>query len=130
MRIAIFSDSLAPRVDGIAVAVQHLTAGLVDLGHEVVLVGPGECAVPGSHFVRLAAVPTPVDGYPLAIIRRRRVDQILKRFQPELVSVHTIGPTGMLGFSLARRHRAPVLFSWHTDIESTAGPIGSPGSWP
>ena len=74
--------------------------------------------MPGSHFVRLASFPTPVDGYPLAIIRRRRVDQILKRFQPELVSVHTIGPTGMLGFSLARQHRAPVLFSWHTDIES------------
>jgi 1,2-diacylglycerol 3-alpha-glucosyltransferase len=118
LRIAIFSDSLSPRVDGIAVAVQHLAGGLVERGHDVLLVGPGESVLPGAAFLRLASIPTPVDGYPLAIIRRARVEQELTRFRPTLVSVHTIGPTGLLGFSLAQRHRVQMLFSWHTDFES------------
>ena len=120
MRVAVISDSLPPRVDGIAVVVTHLVAGLVRHGHDVLLIGPGAKTSSGVRSVCLPAVRTPFDGYPLSLPWRRRVNRALESFRPEVISIQTIGPVAILGLSWAARYGIRVLFHWHTDFESYA----------
>lgn len=117
MRVAIFSDSLPPRLDGIAVAVQQLAVSLVESGHQVLIVGPGDPLAGGIPVLHLPSVPTPLDGYRLAVPLRSRMSRVLRRFGPDVVSAQTVGPIGLIGLSLARRQGVPALFSWHTDFE-------------
>ena len=118
MRIAIFSDSLPPRLDGIAVAVQQLAVGLVRAGHQVLLIGPGENVAEGAQFLRLPSIRTPFDGYRLAVPIRSNMDRTLQLFRPDVVSAQTVGPVGLRGLALAREQGVPSLFSWHTDFET------------
>ena len=121
MRIAIFSDSLPPRVDGIAVAVQQLTIGLIRSGHEVLLVGPGRDlahAAETAQLLRLPSFPTLFDGYPFTVPLRLSMRRALQQFRPDVVSAQTAGPIGLIGLSLARQLCVPSLFSWHTDFEA------------
>jgi 1,2-diacylglycerol 3-alpha-glucosyltransferase len=97
--------------------VQQLVKGLVESGHQVLLIGPGENVVGGAQFLRLTAITTSLDGYPLAIPCPASVDRALQRFRPEVISAHTIAPAGLLGLALAHRHGIPAIFSWHTDFE-------------
>ena len=48
------------------------------------------------------------------------VDEVLKRFQPDLI--HITGPSevGVLGAWMARRHRLPLAASWHTNVHEYA----------
>ena len=125
-----FSDSLPPRIDGIAVVVRHLVDGLIQQGHEVLLIGPGgelglSCAagsggIGGLRIVRLPSFITPLDGYPLTLPLRGKVARALAGFRPEVISVQTVGPVALLGLNWAARHRIRALVSWHTDFEAYA----------
>ena len=129
MRIAIFSDSLPPRVDGIAVAVRHLASGLVRSGHQVLLVGPGAkpgramrlppsgFGLDGVQFLSLPSITTGFDGYPFTVPLRAKMNRALLDFRPNVVSSQTVGPIGLTGLSLANRIGAATLFTWHTDFE-------------
>jgi 1,2-diacylglycerol 3-alpha-glucosyltransferase len=127
VRVAVFSDSLPPRIDGIAVVVRHLVDGLIQQGHEVLLIGPGgelgRSGAPGPDGLRVVRLPsfaTPLDGYPLTLPRRRTIARALAAFRPEVISIQTVGPVALLGLNWAARNRTRTLVSWHTDFEAYA----------
>jgi glycosyltransferase involved in cell wall biosynthesis len=127
VRVAVFSDSLPPRIDGIAVVVRHLVDGLIQQGHEVLLIGPGGelgrggmAAPAGLEVVRLPSFVTPLDGYPLTLPRRAKIARALAAFAPEVISIQTVGPVALLGLNWAAAHRVRTLVSWHTDFEAYA----------
>ncbi len=124
---------------------------LVRQGHEVLLIGPGNKGVNPetgpqqavSHnstdrellsrirTVGLPSIRTPFDGYPLAIPRRPVASRSLEEFQPDVISIQTVGPVAFLGLSLADRHDVNSILSWHTDFETYTRtyPIGRALAW-
>jgi phosphatidylinositol alpha 1,6-mannosyltransferase len=122
LRIAYFTESLYPHVDGVSRTLARLFATLETRGVEFVVFSP---FVPGtevswSHRVR----PTRFLKFPLypdyrvSLPGGRRVPRILDEFRPTLV--HVVSPTPMASWAqrLARRRGLPVVSSFHTHFVS------------
>lgn len=135
MRIAIFTETFLPKIDGVVsvlcLALQHLR----DKGHEVLLFGPPDMPeqYAGHRLVRTGGprfwlYPELRINLPSANIVRE-----LRAFQPDVV--HVVNPAflGPTGIALARLFDLPLVASAHMDIPSYTthyvGAWGVPIAW-
>jgi glycosyltransferase involved in cell wall biosynthesis len=91
MKLALITDAWRPQVNGVVTTLVELHAGLVERGHEVLLIEPGafrRFAMPGYREIKLAWRPY------------KQVAQMLDAAQPEAVHIATEGPLG----TAARKH--------------------------
>lgn len=120
MRIALFTDTYPPTINGVARTLQRLVAHADASGHEVFLVTPKLEGGVEDHAVyhhRLPGVVFPI--YPELKVCRpldRRGQALLKAFAPEIVHVATEGPIGRSGRRWAQRNEAPLVTSFHTNF--------------
>ncbi|RIK33016.1 MAG: glycosyltransferase family 1 protein [Chloroflexi bacterium] len=126
MRIAIFTETFLPKVDGVVSILCQALERLNEKGHEVILFGPpgGPKEYAGAEIVGVGGPRLPF--YPeLRInIPRQWVWERVKAFQPDLI--HVVNPffLGPFGMSYAKRLEAPVVASFHTDIARYAHHYG------
>lgn len=117
LRIAIFSDSALPILNGVSVSVDALVRGLRDAGHSVHLF----CArYPGHrehdpNVYRFRALETPwTKGFPLAYPPFYRMLRRFRRHEFDVVHTHTIGIVSFVGMRWAESHDIPVVATYHT----------------
>jgi glycosyltransferase involved in cell wall biosynthesis len=118
MRVALFTETFLPKLDGITNTLRHILPGLREQGHAVCAIAPRP-AISDYAGARVLAVPSfAFPAYPevrlgLLVPSAWRA---LDAFQPDLV--HLVGPTflGLAGLVYARRRRLPVLASYHTNL--------------
>lgn len=122
MRIALFTETFLPNIDGVVNTLCHLLDYLPQHGHESLLFAPmGETTqYAQTPIVRFSGYKLPL--YPdiqlvppLVNIRDR-----LAHFRPDLV--HVVNPIslGLAGLWHARRLRMPLVASYHTDVPGFA----------
>jgi glycosyltransferase involved in cell wall biosynthesis len=118
MKIAIFTETFLPKIDGVVTILCQVLERLQARGHQALLFGPpgGPREYAGAEIVGVGGPPLPF--YPeLRInIPRRFVWEKVQAFQPDLV--HLAGPffLGPFGLSYARRLGVPILASFHTHV--------------
>jgi glycosyltransferase involved in cell wall biosynthesis len=132
MRIAIFTDTYPPQVNGVARTLARLVGHLVDTGHEVALVttrGDGQGPTPDAgrlaFELRLPGMPVPV--YPELLLPRwpnRRERQFLEAFDPDVVHCATESVLGWWGRRWAVRSQRPLVTSFHTNFPAYAAGYG------
>jgi glycosyltransferase involved in cell wall biosynthesis len=126
LKIAVFSETFLPKIDGIVSILCLMLQRLHELGHRVILFGPpgGPSEYAGAEIVGVGGPRLPF--YPeLRInIPRRFVWQRISTFQPDIV--HVVNPffLGPFGMSYARRLKVPVVASFHTDLARYAEAYG------
>ncbi|HWQ12353.1 MAG TPA: glycosyltransferase family 1 protein [Roseiflexaceae bacterium] len=122
MRVAIFTETFLPKIDGVVTILCQALERLRERGHEVLLFGPPD--MPDSYAgARLFRVGGPRFWlYPDLYIGlpHPRIGRALRRFQPDVV--HVVNPAflGPTGIALARRMRLPLVASCHMDIPTYA----------
>lgn len=118
MKIAVFTETFLPKIDGVVSILCLMLERLHQRGHEVLLFGPpgGPATYAGAEIVGVGGPPLPF--YPeLRInIPRRFVWEKIRAFRPDLV--HVVNPffLGPFGLSYARRLRVPIVASFHTHV--------------
>jgi glycosyltransferase involved in cell wall biosynthesis len=118
MRVAIFTETFLPKIDGVVTILCQMLERLNEKGHQVLLFGPpgGPKEYAGAEIVGVGGPPLPF--YPeLRInIPRRFVWEKVKAFQPDLV--HIVSPffLGPFGLSYGRRLGVPMVASFHTHV--------------
>lgn len=122
MRIALFTETFLPKIDGISHTLcrllEHLEAG----GHESLLLGP---AGGPDRYAGTPIVGLPAGAFP-PYRELRLVPPIfdpgdrVAAFAPDLV--HVVNPVslGVTGIRIARRMDLPLVASYHTDIPGFA----------
>lgn len=122
MRLAIFSDTFAPQVNGVARTISRLADAARARGGEATVVTVdtgGETAVPSRDVVRWPAVP--FWAYPelrIASPRVREARRLLRHLKPDLVHAATPFGIGLAARSAARAEGIPLVSSFHTDFAS------------
>ena len=126
MRIAIFTETFLPKLDGIVsilcLALRHLR----DRGHEALVIGPPDMP---AEYASARCVGTGGPRFPLypevrMNLPSQRIGQALRQFQPDLVHVANpvfLGPSGIV---YARRLGLALLASYHTDVPGFAKHYG------
>jgi len=121
MRIAIFTDSFFPKIDGIAVSVKNFCEALEPRGHKFLICCPRysdsdiETLGKKIRIERFKSVPLP--SYPemrVVIPGRKRMLRVIKEFRPDLIHIQTPGFMGQYGVAAGKVFSLPVVGTYHT----------------
>lgn len=122
MKIAFFSDTFFPQINGVVNVVHHLAEGLSQRGHDVCVFtissesGEKLGQRPGIHY-RVVTIPSvPVPMYPgerLTLPIGLSFAKV-KAFQPDIIHTHTPFAMGREAYLCARRLGVPLVGTHHT----------------
>ena len=118
MRIAFFTETFLPKVDGIVTRLTKTLPHLVEAGDEVLIFcpegAPAEHA--GAQVVGVPAMPLPLYPELKLALPRPAVSEALERFRPDLVHVVNPAVLGLGGIWLAKTRQLPLVASYHTHL--------------
>jgi glycosyltransferase involved in cell wall biosynthesis len=122
MRIAFFTETFLPKIDGIVNTLCYLLDHLSDRGHASLLFAPrgGPAQFAATPVVGLRGVRFPLYRELKLVPPTINVRQPLEDFQPDLVHVLNPVSLGVAGLRHARQLNVPVVASYHTDAPGFA----------
>jgi len=134
LRLAVFSDTYPPQVNGVARTLERLVDAISERGGvaRVFTVTDPESSAQG-HVVRYPSVPFwAYNQVRMAWPRQRLVERSLREFAPTLVHAATEFGVGLAGRTAARSLRVPFVSSYHTSFSAYAkfyrlGLLAEPG---
>jgi len=122
LRIALFTETFLPHVDGVVTRLTHTIKHLTNMGDEVLVVAPWQPGIPAAFAgARVFAVPS----VPSVVYRDLRLGmpltghatkEALAAFRADIVHIADPHFVGLAGLSYARRHRIPLVASYHTHV--------------
>jgi len=118
MRIAIFTETWSPQINGVVTHIATLKTGLEQLGHDVLIVTTSDKYK--KHRLSNGIIYCPaiklknLYGYtvssPLSFERLR----LVKKFKPDVIHVHNEFGVGVSGILIAKVLRIPLVYTLHT----------------
>ena len=118
MKIAFFTETFLPKVDGIVTRLTKTVQYLVEAGDEVVVFCPEGCPsnYMGAKVVGVAAMPLPLYPELKLGLPGPAVSEELERFKPDLIHVVNPAVLGLGGIWLAKSNNIPLIASYHTHL--------------
>ncbi len=117
LRVAIFTDSALPILNGVSVSVDSLVRELRNQGHSVHLFCPQfpRYRESDTNTYRFRALETPwTKGFPFAFPPYIRMLRKFRRHDFDVVHFHTIGIVSFVGLRWAESHDLPIVGTYHT----------------
>ncbi|MRS11786.1 MAG: glycosyltransferase family 4 protein [Actinobacteria bacterium] len=122
MRIALFTDTYLPEVNGAVTSIDSHTRLLGERGHEVLIICPRyrkpilyvvpHVTIQRYHsFSFISNKDTRIALPTMASVARK-----LRKFRPDVVHVHTPLSIGIIGLATARMMKLPIVETYHTYI--------------
>jgi glycosyltransferase involved in cell wall biosynthesis len=137
MTIAMFTDAYWPRINGVTVSVDAYSHALIRQGHNVVIVCPSHPNAADIKRISLREASKQrepaiihVPSLPTVISKEDRVAQLhkmlwvakqLESFHPDIVHINSEFIVAEFGFYYAKRHKLPVVYTFHTLWEEYIG---------
>jgi 1,2-diacylglycerol 3-alpha-glucosyltransferase len=121
-RVGFFTECYKPIVNGVVASIDALRDGLCAHGVEVTTIAP--------HFprfvdderdvVRVPSLPLPTQTAYRLCVPYLNADDRARLRGIDIVHAHSPFVTGWMGASYARRHRIPLVFTYHTRLDAYA----------
>lgn len=118
MRIALFTETYVPYINGVVTHVKALHDGLKKLGHDVLVVTVDTGT--NRHYIRDGVLYCPAKrmkqlydfglASPVSLKRLR----IIKAFRPDVIHIHQEFGIGLSGVMIARQLNIPLVYTLHT----------------
>lgn len=118
MKIALFTETYLPSVNGVAAHVKTLRDGLEALGHEVLVVMADKHA--RHHYVEEGVLHCPAleikrfYGFGAASPISAKRQRLIASFGPDVIHIHHEFGVGLSGIWAARAHKLPLVYTLHT----------------
>jgi glycosyltransferase involved in cell wall biosynthesis len=150
MRIALFTETFLPQINGVVRTLEKVVRHLEDNGHEVLLltIGEGDRIFSKTEVIRVEGIPfslykelnlvKPEDKWfsklieneitqiPISILqslipcKHSVVEAALDEFKPDLLHLATPVSLGAIGFYYKDKLKLPCLATFHTDLAAYA----------
>lgn len=118
LRIALFTETFLPRIDGTVTRLTHTVRQLQALGHEVLVIAP-EGGIEEFHGARIYGVPGfPFPLYPELKVSppRPSIGRALAEFRPHLIHASQPVVLGASAFHYSSACRVPLVISYHAQL--------------
>ena len=120
MRIALFTETYLPHINGVVTHVKILRDGLVQLGHEVLVVTAD--AEAHHHYISQedgvlhcpALTSKKFYNYSLSLPVSNSRLKFVRDFAPDIIHIHNEFGIGMSGLICAKILRVPLVYTLHT----------------
>jgi glycosyltransferase involved in cell wall biosynthesis len=118
MRIALFTETFLPKVDGIVTRLKHTIEHLQRNGDEVLIFCPdgGLKSYHGAKIYGLSAFPLPLYPELKLALPRPEIRHQLEKFRPDLIHVINPAVLGLAGIFYAKNMGIPLVASYHTHL--------------
>jgi glycosyltransferase involved in cell wall biosynthesis len=121
MRVALFTDTFPPQINGVSLTLRRLTQHLLKRGIDCLVFAPDfpQQEEPfDESIVRLRSFP--LIFYPecrVAVPGYDEIEQSLRSFSPDLIHIATPFTMGWCGRRYGLKHRIPMVASHHTHFD-------------
>ena len=118
MKVALFTETYLPYINGVVTHVKILKEGLEKLGHEVLVVTADTNAK--RHYIRDGILHCPATSfkrfydYGLATPVSSTRLKLVKRFNPDIIHIHNEFGVGFSGAMIAKKLKVPLVYTLHT----------------
>ena len=118
MRVALFTETYLPHINGVVTHVKILRDGLEQLGHQVLVVTADAGA--DRHYVKDGVLHCPAHtsrkfyNYSLSLPVSSTRLKFVRDFAPDIIHIHNEFGIGMSGLLCAKILRVPLVYTLHT----------------
>ncbi|MDJ0730636.1 MAG: glycosyltransferase [Crocosphaera sp.] len=118
MRIALFTETFLPKIDGIVTRLRHTVDHLQRNGDQVFVFSPdgGLREYKGAKIHGVKGIPLPLYPELKLAIPTPKVGKALERFKPDLIHVVNPAVLGLGGIYYAKTFNIPLVASYHTHL--------------
>ncbi|NJL35873.1 MAG: glycosyltransferase family 1 protein [Leptolyngbyaceae cyanobacterium SM1_4_3] len=118
MRIALFTETFLPKVDGIVTRLSHTVEQLQRLGDQVLVISPdgGLTEYKGARIYGVPGFPLPLYPELKLALPRPSIGQVLEEFKPDLIHVVNPAVLGLAGLYYSKIFKVPLVASYHTHL--------------
>ena len=118
MRIALFTETFLPKVDGIVTRLKHTVDHLQRQGNEVLVFSPdgGLTEYKGARIYGVSGFPLPLYPELKLALPRPAIGDELTRFKPDLIHIVNPAVLGLAGLFYSKLLNIPLIASYHTHL--------------
>ena len=118
MRIALFTETFLPKVDGIVTRLRHTVEHLQRNGDQVLVIAPdgGITEYKGAKVHGVSGFPLPLYPELKLAIPRPAIGEALDDFKPDIIHVVNPAVLGFAGIFHSKVHDIPLVASYHTHL--------------
>lgn len=118
MRIALFTETFLPKVDGIVTRLRHTVEHLQRNGDQVLIFSPdyGLREYKGARVYGVSGMPLPWYPELKMAFPRPAIGHELEQFQPDIIHVVNPAILGLGGIYYAKAMQVPLVASYHTHL--------------
>jgi glycosyltransferase involved in cell wall biosynthesis len=118
MRIALFTETFLPKIDGIVTRLKHTVEHLQREGDEVLVFSPdgGLREYKGARIHGVSGMPLPLYPELKMAFPRPSIGKALEKFKPNLIHVVNPAILGLGGIYYAKTMNIPLVASYHTHL--------------
>ena len=118
MRIAIFTETFLPKVDGIVTRLKHTVEYLQKFGNEVCVFCPegGLTEYKGAKVQGVSGFPLPLYPELKLALPRPSIREAIEAFKPDLIHVVNPAVLGLGGIYYSKSLNIPLVASYHTHL--------------
>ncbi len=118
MRIALFTETFLPKIDGIVTRLRHTVEHLQRQGDQVLVICPegGLKEYKGAKIYGVSGIPLPLYPELKLAIPRPTIRTVLEKFKPDLIHVVNPAVLGLGGIYYAKTLEIPLVASYHTHL--------------
>jgi glycosyltransferase involved in cell wall biosynthesis len=118
MKIALFTETFLPKIDGIVTRLRHTVDHLQRNGDQVLIFCPdgGLKEYKGAEIYGVSGIPLPLYPELKLAFPRPSLKRKLEQFQPDLIHVVNPAVLGAGGIYYAKQLNIPLIASYHTHL--------------
>ncbi|ACK73273.1 glycosyl transferase group 1 [Gloeothece citriformis PCC 7424] len=118
MRIALFTETFLPKIDGIVTRLRHTVEHLQRNGDQVLVICPdgGLTEYKGAKIYGVSSIPFPLYPELKLAIPRPTLKGVLEKFKPDLIHVVNPAVLGVGGIYYSKVLGIPLVASYHTHL--------------
>ncbi|MEO1431360.1 MAG: glycosyltransferase family 1 protein [Cyanobacteria bacterium J06633_8] len=118
MRIALFTETFLPKVDGIVTRLRHTVEHLQRNNNQVLVVCPdgGITEYKGAKIYGISGFPLPMYPELTLALPRPAIGEVLEKFNPDIIHVVNPAVLGLAGIVHSKIHNIPLVASYHTHL--------------
>ena len=118
MRIALFTETFLPKVDGIVTRLRHTVEHLQRQGDQVLVISPdgGLTEYKGAKIYGVPGIPLPLYPELKLAIPKPTIRTELEAFKPDIIHVVNPAVLGLGGIYYAKSLNIPLMASYHTHL--------------
>jgi glycosyltransferase involved in cell wall biosynthesis len=118
MRIALFTETFLPKVDGIVTRLRHTVDHLQRSGNQVLVIAPdgGITEHKGAKVYGITGFPLPLYPELKMALPRPAIGYALEEFKPDVIHVVNPAVLGLAGIFYSKILKIPLVASYHTHL--------------